>query len=240
MSIPSFEYVLPVIRGIQAGREYYISMCPVRYIPKLLAHPEEEVPPEMRARRSHDKTRIPQIARYILDNPKNYIFSAITASIDAKITFEPIGAEAEGRKIGRLRVPMDARFAIHDGQQRRAALELALRENPDLAYETVALILFLDIGLRHAQQVCLDLNRYSVPVDASLMRLYEHRDERASLVRAVVKEVPVFRMLTDMERSTLSSRSGKLFTLSSVYNATLALLVGWEGVEQKVQVDCAV
>ncbi|TAG01836.1 MAG: DNA sulfur modification protein DndB, partial [Oscillatoriales cyanobacterium] len=35
MSTPSFEYILPAIRGIQAGREYYVSMCPVRFLPKL-------------------------------------------------------------------------------------------------------------------------------------------------------------------------------------------------------------
>jgi DNA sulfur modification protein DndB len=227
MSIPSFEYVLPVIRGIQAGREYYISMCPVRYIPKLFAKDDEDVPPEMRARRRLSKTRIPEIARYILDNRKDYTFSTITASIDADITFEPLGTEAEARKIGRLRVPMDARFAIHDGNHRRTAFELALSDNPALGYETIALILFLDIGLKRwsqseppsaSQQMCLDLNRYPVPLDSSLTILYDHRDEKASLVRAVIREVPVFRTLTDMERSTLSSRSGKLFTLSSVYS----------------------
>ena len=248
MPIPSFEYVLPVIRGIQAGREYYVSMCPVRFIPKLFAMPEavrfatiasEEVPPEMRARRTSNKTRVPEIARYILNNPRNYTFSAITASIDADITFEPIGSQGEGRKIGRLRVQMDARFAIHDGEHRRAAFELALSENPDLGYETIALILFLDIGLKRSQQMCLDLNRYSVPLDPSLTILYDHRDERASLVRAVIKEVPVFRTLTDMERSSLPSRSGKLFTLSSVYNATLALLADCQNAELKEQIELA-
>ncbi len=231
MSIPSFEYVLPVIRGIQAGREYYVSMCPVRFIPKLFASNDEEIPPEIRARRSLNKTRVPEIARYILNNPTNYTFSAITASIDAKITFEPIGEEAQARKIGRLRVPMDARFAIADGQHRRAAFELALSENPDLGYETIAVIFFLDIGLNRSQQIFSDLNRYGVHPDPSLNILYEHRDKKALLARAVVKEVRVFRTLTDTERSTLPSRSGKLFTLSSIYNATLALLANHQDSE---------
>jgi DNA sulfur modification protein DndB len=204
--------------------------------------------PEMRARRTSNKTRVPEIARYILNNPKNYTFSAITASIDADITFEPIGTEAEARKIGRLRVPMDARFAIHDGEHRRAAFELALQEKPELGYETIcasqqrfaiALILFLDIGLKRSQQMCLDLNRYSAPLDPSLTILYDHRDERASLVRAVIKEVPVFRTLTDMERSSLPSRSGKLFTLSSIYNATLALLADCQNAEVNEQIELA-
>jgi len=57
-----------------------------------------------------------------------HTFGAITASINAKITFESVGSEAETRNIERLRVPMDARFMINDGQHRRAAFELALKE----------------------------------------------------------------------------------------------------------------
>ena len=239
MPTTSFEYVLPVIRGIQAGREYYLSMCPVRLLPKLLPLDDEEVPPQMRAGRSLNRSRIPEIASYILNNPKSYAFSAIAASIDADIKFEPIGTEAEGRKIGRLRVPMDARFTINDGQHRRAAFELALKQNPDLGYETIALILFLDIGLEHSQQIFTDLNRYSVHPDTSLNILYDRRDKQANLVRAIIKEVKVFRTLTDMERSNLTARSGKLFTLSNVYNATLALLANHQDSEIEQQIALA-
>jgi DNA sulfur modification protein DndB len=238
MSIPSFEYVLPVIRGIQAGREYYVSMCPIRLIPKLFPL-DEEIPPEMRAQRILNKTRVAEIGRYIVNNPRNYTFSAITAAIDADITFEPIGSQGEARKIGRLRVPMDARFSIQDGKHRRAAFELALRENPALGFETIALILFLDIGLSCSQQMFADLNRYPVHPDPSLTILYDYRDEMAMLARGVVKAVEVFRTLTDTERSTLPSRSAKLFTLSSIYNANLALLADCRGVELEGQIEVA-
>jgi DNA sulfur modification protein DndB len=42
-----------------------------------------------------------------------------------------------------------------------------------------------------------------------------------------------------MERSSLPSRSGKLFTLSSVYNATLALLADCQNAELKEQIELA-
>lgn len=224
MLTASFEYVLPVIRGIQAGREYYVSMCPVRYLPKLFPWEREELPPESRSYRPVNKTRVPQIAQYILRNAENYTFSAITASIDGDITFEPIGHQGDERKIGRLRVPMDAQLTIQDGQQRRAAFEIALQQNPDLGYETIAVIFFLDIGLERSQQICRDLNCYAVRPDSSLNILYDRRDDKALLVKAVVQEVPVLRELTEMERSSLSTRSSKLFTLNSLYHATLALL----------------
>lgn len=240
MVIPSFEYVLPAIRGIQAGREYYVSMCPVRLLPKLFARHDEEIPPELRAARSLNQSRVPEMARYILDHPTNYTFSAITASIDADITFEPIGKEKEAQKMGRLRVPMDAQFTITDGQHRRTAFELALKENPELGYETIAVILFLDIGLKHSQQMFLDLNRYGVHLDSSLTILYDYRDEKANLVRGVIKDVKVFRILTDTERSRLSSRSGKLFTLNTIYQATLALLANHKDSPIEQQINLAV
>ena len=42
-----YEYVFPAIRGIQAGHEYYVTMCPLRLIPRLFLFDEEELPPEM-------------------------------------------------------------------------------------------------------------------------------------------------------------------------------------------------
>lgn len=238
MDIP-FEYVLPAMRRIQAGREYYVSMCPVRLIPKLFPFDNEELQPEMRVQRTMNRSRVPEIARYILENPTNYTFSAITASINANITFEPVGSEAENRNIGRLRVPMDARFMINDGQHRRAAYELALKENPELGYETIAVVFFLDIGLKRSQQMFTDLNRYADRPDPSLNILYDHRDKKALLAKAVVKEVKIFRTLTDTERSTLTTRSSKLFTLSSIYNANLALLTNHKDDEVERQIELA-
>ncbi len=84
-----------------------------------------------------------------------------------------------------------------------------------------------------------DLNRYAAHPDPSLNILYDHRDEKAILARAVVKEVKVFRTLTDTQRSTLPTRSGKLFTLSSIYNATQALLAHHKDVELEHQIELA-
>src|SRR5512135_2016707 len=101
----SFEYVFPAIRGIQAGREYYISMCPLRLIPKIFLFDEEELVPELRAQRILNKARIPEIARYITRNRQNYTFSAITSSIDAAVNFEPLATGAEGSRVGLLHIP---------------------------------------------------------------------------------------------------------------------------------------
>ena len=133
---------------------------------------------------------------------------------------------------------MDARILINDGQHRRAAIEEALSENPDLGDETISVVLFLDVGLDRCQQMFADLNRYPVRPTTSLSILYDHRDEESQLAKAVVYGVRFFGDLTETEKSTISNRSTRLFTLSGIHNATLTLINGLElpSLEEKVRV----
>lgn len=235
-----FEYIFPSIRGVQAGREYYISMCPLRLIPRIFLFDEDELRPELRAQRILNKQRVPEMARYIVGNPKDYTFSALTASIDGKVKFETLGDSGTERSVGSLRVPMTARFVINDGQHRRAAIESALHENPDLGDETIAVVFFLDVGLKRCQQMFADLNRHAIRPTPSLGLLYDHRDEGANLAKEVVERVPVFNGLTETERSTISNRSIKLFTLSGIHNATEALLRGLDLKSRAEQAELSV
>lgn len=236
--MPGFEYIFPAIRGVQAGREYYVSMCPLRLIPRIFLFDEDELRPELRAQRILNKQRIPEIARYLLNNPKGYTFSSLTASVDGKVRFEPLGQEDTERSVGRLHIPMNARFVINDGQHRRAAIEVALRDNPDLGDETVSVVFFLDVGLKRCQQMFADLNRYSVRPTTSLGLLYDHRDEFSLIAKTLVQRVPAFDGLTETERSTISNRSIKLFTLSGIYSGTQTLLSGLElgSPEEKIEI----
>jgi DNA sulfur modification protein DndB len=236
-----FEYAFPAIRGIQANREFYVSMCPLRLLPKLFLFNEDEMIPELRAQRQLNKARLPEMARYVLENPSNYVFSAITASVDADVTFETSGTDAETRRIGVLHIPMSARFVLNDGQHRRAAIELAMRENPSIGDESIAVVFFLDQGLARCQQMFADLNRYAIRPARSLGVLYDHRDDRALLAKMVVARAPVFRDVVEMERTTLAPRSRRLFTLSAIYSATGALLahLDLEQGEERAQIAAA-
>lgn len=219
-------YSFPSIQGVQAGRSFFISMCPLRLIPRIFLFDEEELEPELRAQRALNKGRIPEMAQYVLDNQESYVFSAITASIDADVEFEAIGTSTGGQQIGVLHIPMDARFIINDGQHRRAAIEMALRENPKLGSESIAVVFFHDRGLERCQQMFADLNRYAVRPSTSLGILYDHRDDKAQLTRLVVFTSNLLKETVELERSSLSLRSKKLFTLSAIHTATGCLLKG--------------
>ena len=162
------SYSFTALRGIQAGHEYYLVMCHLKLIPRIFLFDEPEVPPELRAQRLLNKSRIPEIARYIVNHPKEYTFSAITASIDGDVDFIPLAANGVTRNMGELRVDMQARFLINDGQHRRAAIEEALKIRPDLGDETIAVVFFLDIGLKQSQQMFADLNRHAVKPSSSV------------------------------------------------------------------------
>lgn len=220
-----YEYVFPAIRGVQAGHEYYVTMCPLRIVPRLFLYNEEELPPEMRAQRSLNKARVPEMARYIVENPGSYIFSALTASVNADVRFEsPYGDSGPAERVGTLTIPMSATFVINDGQHRRAAIQQALMENPALGDETIAIVMFIDVGLSRCQQMFADLNRYAIRPAKSIGVLYDHRDPMAAIARLVVSQSPLLNDLTEMESSNLAPRSRKLFTLSALHTATTALL----------------
>lgn len=217
----SFNYTFAALRGRQARRTYYVAMCPLRLIPKIFLYDEDELPAELRAQRPLNRARIPSIARYMIDNPDQYVFSSITASVDGPVTFEESG---EGSDLGTLSVSMNARFIINDGQHRRAAIEAAISENPELAEETISVVLFIDGGLQRSQQMFADLNQYAIRPTKSIGILYDLRSPLAQLARALVDEVGVFNKMTETERTSISNRSLKLFTLSSIYQGTKSLL----------------
>ena len=226
------EYVFSAIRGRQAGREYYITMCPLKLVPKLFLFYEEELPAELRSQRVLNKARIPDLSKYMTTNKDSYIFSAITASIDSNVIFENILIDGEKSKdIGKLRIPLDARFILNDGQHRRAAIEEALKECPDMGEETISVVFFVDTGLGQTQQMFADLNKHAVRPTRSIGILYDHRDALSSLSCELVEKVPVFRNLTEMEKTSISNRSTKLFTLNGIYQGTRSLLRKPEKVE---------
>jgi DNA sulfur modification protein DndB len=212
------------IKGKQSGDDYFTVICEMGLIPKLFLFNEATIPTELRAQRHINKGRIPEMAKYIVDNPKNYIFSALTASIDGNINFKPLQINGKDSEVGELEISGDAKLMINDGQHRRAAIEKALGENPELRKDSIAVVFFKDKGLKKSQQMFSDLNRHAIRPATSIARLYDHRDPVAEIIRRVVYETEVFKGVVEMERSTITERSSKLFPFSGIYSASKYLI----------------
>lgn len=220
----SARFSFPAVKGIQATMEYYVTMVPLDCIPKLFTFSDENMPPEIRSQRTLNKSRIPEMSNYILQNPTSYVFSALTASVDGDLSFEP--SDKGNTALGILSISMSSKLLINDGQHRRAAIEAALKKNPDLKYEHISMVLYHDIGLKRSQQMFSDLNRFAIRPTQSLNILYDNRDNLSLIVKDVIESIPEFNNLIDKEHTSIPNRSVALFTLSALYRGTAALLKG--------------
>jgi len=213
---------IPAVKGIQANREYYIAMVPMKLLKRLFdTNNLDFLPPEHRAQRILNELRIPEMTSYITNNRNNYVFSALAASIDGNMQFQP---SELSETIGILQIDMDAVFLINDGQHRKAAIEAALQEDETLGEETISIVLYKDEGLKRSQQMFADLNKHAMKPSNSLSTLYDSRDRLAMATKTVINEVEFFRYFTDKERDILGKNSSNLFTLSNIYRANLKLL----------------
>ena len=211
-----YIYKFPVVRGVQAQKEYYIAMVPLKMLPRLFPIDDEYVLPEYRAQRKLNESRIPVISKYILDNRDTYVFSALAASIDGEFSFK---SDSINPDVGTLEVSMDAKFLINDGQHRKSSILEAMRGDPSLGDETISIVFFADKGLARSQQIFTDLNKNAVKTSNSISELYDSRDEMAVITRNVIWNIEFLNNYTDKEKDNLGKYSSNLFTLNTFYSA---------------------
>src|SRR6185436_4338285 len=85
---------IPALRGTMGGRTYYNISLAMAEVPRLFRFNDwEQATPELRAQRILNKSRVPDIAKYILDNEDSYLFSAITASYTAEVKFTAVDSD---------------------------------------------------------------------------------------------------------------------------------------------------
>lgn len=216
-----FVYKFPVVRGYQAGSEYYIAMVPLKMLEKLFPYDDEFVLPEYRAQRRINGSRIPVISKYILDNRDSYVFSALAASIDGEFQYEPSSSNSE---TGVLEISMSSRFLINDGQHRKSAILEAIKEDSSLGEETISIVFYSDKGLERSQQIFTDLNKNAVKTSNSISELYDSRDSLAVVTRAVVNSIDFYNTYTDKEKDILGKYSSSLFTLNTFYSANKTII----------------
>ena len=213
----------PAMEATIGQRTYYACVMKLAVIPKMFTFTDwSEFTAEDREQRVLNKNRIPDIARYILDNEDGYLFSSITASYKCSVRFEPLN-NADG--LGFLEMDFqEANFVINDGQHRCAAIHHALKENPAIGEESISVLLFPYENKARVQQMFADLNRYVVKTNNPTNILVDHRDTLGRVTLEMCEKVPAFQGLVDKEHQSLPARSEKMFTLYALYDATKELL----------------
>lgn len=217
------KVTFPALKATIGKKLYYATTMALSEIPRFFKFNDwEQVEPSLRAQRVLNAPRVPEIAKYILDNEEGFIFSSITASYNRPVEFVPSMAD---ERVGSLEMDLEEmEFIINDGQHRAAAIAVALKENPDIGKERISVLLFPTEDLNRLQQMFTDLNRFAHKTSKSLDVLYDHRDHLSTLTMEMTEEVSVFRGMIDKEKATIPLRSPKLLTLSSLYDANGELL----------------
>jgi DNA sulfur modification protein DndB len=213
---------VPAMKGTIGGRTYYATLMKLNAVPKMFSFRDwAEFTPEDREQRILNKKRVPEIAKYILDNEDGYLFASITASYKCPVEFKSV----DGNGLGTLEMEFeDANFIINDGQHRCAAITNAIAVNPALGDETISVLLFPYESRERVQQMFSDLNRFVVKTSKSLDILYDKRDVLSQVTLDVAEQVAIFKGVVDKDAVSLPVRSSKLFSLSALYDANQELL----------------
>lgn len=234
-------FAVPAVRGIQAGQEYFLAQIPYPILARLFVFDEEEaVPAELRAQRALNKKRAESISEYMLDNRDTYVLPALTASVDKAMAFEAL----EGiEQLGTLHIPMSATMLINDGQHRRLAIEMALRNDETLRHETAPVQIHFDQGLQRSQQIFADINSKAVKPSSAINALYDHRNPYNTWLQDLLTQLPAIKRKIDFENGSPGMRSPKLWSLVA-FKKFVTLLTGLSektitGLEDEELMDCA-
>ena len=216
------KYVFSAIRGVQANKEYYAVMVPLKVLNELFIFNGNICKPEQRAQRKLNENRILIIKNYIVNNRNAYVFSALAASIDGEFYFEEL--TSQNRNIGNLVIDKSATFLINDGQHRLSAIVEALKVDKTLGDETITIVFFKDNGLIRSQQIFADLNKHAIKTSKSIAELYDSTDNVAKLTREIMQRIPFLDKYTDKEKDNLSKYSAALFVFNTFYKANLRII----------------
>lgn len=163
------------------------------FIAKHLPYPQNNVPADKVIQRHINKARIPKIAEYLVKYYDDYVLPPIIASIDGEIEWEPLSADSENMQVGILKIPDSADLIINDGQHRCAAIQHALQKRPELKYETLGVIFYIDRGVKRARQMFSDLNGHPVRTNQNINATFDSRQYLPQLTKRVIENSALLR-----------------------------------------------
>lgn len=228
---------VPALKGRLGGVEYYVIMLSFSKLVRYIEPTDPNLPTKLREERKPQPRRYVDIANYIVNNPDDYRFSAITCTFGKNDnTSKPLdwrAARADdpygspGWMIGELTLDQSDPLIIVDGQHRLGAIKVAIAKEPELRNETIPIVLFPYLNTETAQQLFSDLNRNVKKTSKSLDVFFDRRDIVNRVVQNVVKKVSVFgEERVDVEKVSVAKSPTMVFALAGVYQATNPMIKG--------------
>ena len=229
----------PALRGLMGDQEYFIAISTVGEATRTVQYVEEvddwggETPPELKLQRKLNIQRVErEMVPYLIEN-RDHFYGALTVEVrpapDTEPGEAPINFEVNQTFPGNIQfgvVMLDGSESLYalDGQHRLKSLEIAIRQQPQLAREQIALILMPYRGIRNSQTLFSDLNRYARAPSKSMSLLFTHREAMARVTKRLCGAVPLLQNRVNMETTTLSRNAKQFITLSTLYEMTRTML----------------
>ena len=227
---------VPALKGRLGGVDFYIITLTLGEVPRYIIGTDPNLSPKLRENRRANPARFAEIADYMVCNPNDYRFSALTCTYGKNDgnkeprNWEPFNPDAPvgspGWMLGILTLNQDDPLIIVDGQHRLGAIEKAIEMESELRNDSIAVVLFPYIELRANQQLFSDLNRTAKPPTKSLNILFNYRDVENRVVQSVVERVSVFKERVNVELVSVAKSPIEMFTLAGVYQATTPMIKG--------------
>ena len=197
------KITFPAMRGHIGNRTYYSCMMQLAVIPKMFTFRDwVEFRPEDREQRVLNENRVPQIAKYILDNEDGFLFASITASYKCDVKFKSIGNSETSEHLSWSSIKpilssMTANIVV-------PLLLVPSRIIHRLVMRPFPFFFFLMRVRERVQQMFSDLNRFVVSTSKSLNILYDKRDPLSQTTMRIAESVPVFQGMLDKDAVSIS------------------------------------
>lgn len=177
---------VPAFRSQQGRRELYHALMTNRQIADFFdvrfdeAHENKE-PSQRPLQPKHAQA----IADYVLEDRESYVLGALVYAVEHSPAFKGISGVGEV-----VLDPADMYWSI-DGQHRHRGLQLAIADDPKLADEVTAVLIYVEPDLASRRQMFADMNGKAKRVTRSQNVLFDSRDMFSRIARTLALEAPL-------------------------------------------------
>jgi DNA sulfur modification protein DndB len=225
----------PALRGRMGEMDFCVLVMRLGEVVKHVGYAEDVqhwddgIPAEHKKQRKLNRQRIiNEMVPYLTVNPDHF-YSAITVELERPgdptngMVFQPIAGQ---ETLGTVKFDGTELLMALDGQHRLKSIDLALKEQPDLSKESIAVLVVPGRGYRRSQQLFSDLNRYAKQPSKTLNLLFEHREFFARVAKGVADKATSFEERVNLETNSLGRKTRHHMTLAVLYECVVTLLEG--------------
>lgn len=214
----------PALAGLVGETQFFVALCPARFVATTPALPEG---PQFR-RTQLDDALAERFVAALKGIPGTQTAGVFTVLVVGDIRFLPTRPSG-GYGLGWIEFARTSPVLLCDGFQRQAALRTFLRRNPRRADDSLPVVLYSDPGGEHYGSLFQALHPSARKATRSRRVMADAGDPVARVTRRLLTRVTEFDGLVEMNKATLAPRSGALFTVSALFQATRVLLQPLKG-----------